>query len=211
MYYMGMHQKIHTKGNRKMTKKTKKRNLVLVAALCLCLVVGGVMALFTDTDTATNTFTIGDVDINLTEPNWDPDNASNLSPGATVAKDPQVVNASETNPCYAFLTVAVPKDTDGELFSYEVNEGWTLLSSETSEEDVNTYVYAYGTLEKEGMTSLAAGETTASLFDNVTLSDRSEFDDDSYDIPVNAYAIQVTDLSADTASGIWTLLQGELN
>lgn len=44
-----------------------------ILALSLCVVmaaiaiVGGTLAYFTDTDKATNTFTVGNIDINLTE------------------------------------------------------------------------------------------------------------------------------------------------
>ena len=51
--------------------KKKVLSLCLVAMLAITAVVGGTMAYFTDTDDATNEFTVGNVDIDLTEPNWD--------------------------------------------------------------------------------------------------------------------------------------------
>ena len=45
---------------------------ILTAALAVCmlatLVIGASLAYFTDTDSKTNTFTVGNVDITLTEP-----------------------------------------------------------------------------------------------------------------------------------------------
>ena len=60
----------------------KKKILVLclVVALAVTAVVGGTLAYFTDTDNETNTFTIGNVDIDLQE-TFDPDNAV-LRPGS---------------------------------------------------------------------------------------------------------------------------------
>lgn len=188
----------------------KKRNLIIAGALCVCLVFAGVMALFTDQDQATNTFTIGNVDITLEEPNWDENDAKDLSPNATVPKDPQVKNDSTTNPCYCYLEVTVPKDAQGQLFTLnDVSSQWTLVNSDTSGATANKYVYAYAANENT-MTSLASGATTPKLFTSVTLADRASFDATTYDIPVKAYAIQTTDLSQSTASGIWTLVKGEL-
>ncbi|MDO5323968.1 MAG: TasA family protein, partial [Clostridia bacterium] len=50
----------------------KKKVLVLAVSVCLVaiLAIGGTLAYFTDTDAKTNTFTVGNVDITLTEPNW---------------------------------------------------------------------------------------------------------------------------------------------
>ena len=104
-----------------MNKKTK-------AILCTASIVGvigvaGIMAYLTDTDTALNTITTGDVTIDLTEPTWDaavadktngdknnnniPDYAENVAPNATVAKDPQVQNTGANN-AYIYLKVTVP-------------------------------------------------------------------------------------------------------
>ena len=51
----------------------KKKILVLcvVLALAATTIIGGTLAYFTDTDNKTNTFTVGKVDITLTEPEWD--------------------------------------------------------------------------------------------------------------------------------------------
>ena len=49
-----------------------KKKITLVATsvlLVAALVIGGTLAYFTDTEEATNTFTVGNVDITLTEPN----------------------------------------------------------------------------------------------------------------------------------------------
>ena len=60
--------------------KKKILALCLVVALAVTAVVGGTLAYFTDTDNETNTFTIGNVDIDLQE-TFDPDNAV-LRPGS---------------------------------------------------------------------------------------------------------------------------------
>ena len=48
---------------------SKKKVVLIVASLCmvLMLAIGGTIAYFTDTDEATNTFTVGNVKIDLIE------------------------------------------------------------------------------------------------------------------------------------------------
>lgn len=51
------------------TKKKRIGKLALVSLLIFVLV-GNILAYFTDGDTATNTFNVGKVSIDLKEPNW---------------------------------------------------------------------------------------------------------------------------------------------
>ena len=52
-------------------KKKKIITVCLVVALVAVFAIGGSLAYFTDEDTKDNTFTVGNVDIVLDEPNWD--------------------------------------------------------------------------------------------------------------------------------------------
>jgi len=60
--------------------------MVLVAAIAL----GGTMAYFTDNDEAVNVFTMGKVNIELSEPGWNEKDGENLLPGSVRTKDPTV-------------------------------------------------------------------------------------------------------------------------
>ncbi|MDD6236205.1 MAG: hypothetical protein PUB00_02370 [Clostridiales bacterium] len=93
----------------------KKKATIAVVALVLvvCCAIGGAIAWLTDTTApVTNTFTVGDVDITLTE-TWNTDTNSDSSndtwtaklvPGNTYAKDPVVTVTNETNvDCYLFV------------------------------------------------------------------------------------------------------------
>ena len=46
--------------------------MIAATAMIGVLAIGGISAYFTDGDTATNTFTVGKVSIDLQEPNWNP-------------------------------------------------------------------------------------------------------------------------------------------
>ena len=98
-----------------------KRKLLLVA-LSLCMVailaIGGTLAYFTDTDAATNVFTVGNVDIELKE-NYIPN--STLVPTTGKDENGNVINAVEkdvwventgSEKAYVRLHIAIPAKLD---------------------------------------------------------------------------------------------------
>lgn len=88
--------------------KKKIIALCLIVALAATAVIGGTLAYFTDNDKAENVFTVGKVDIILTEPNWTStgsQDAPAVYPGEPLAKDPTVTVADGSNPCFVRLKV----------------------------------------------------------------------------------------------------------
>ena len=90
---------------------------IMAAALAVCmmatLVAGMTLAYFTDTESKTNTFTVGNVDITLTEPSWLGDtseDAVRLIPGKTIAKDPTITVATTSQTAYTFMKVQLSAD-----------------------------------------------------------------------------------------------------
>ena len=87
-----------------------KRKIILLAAtlvMVAILGIGGTFAYFTDTQTAENVFTVGNVDIELTEPKWEETgkaDAEDVYPGEPLAKDPTVENVGK-NPCFVRVKV----------------------------------------------------------------------------------------------------------
>ena len=86
--------------------KKKLVATVIAAALVASVGIGSTLAYLHDaTENATvNTFTIGDVKIDLDEPLWKPVNGDDMLPGATVEKNPIVTNVGQTE---AFIGVRV--------------------------------------------------------------------------------------------------------
>lgn len=179
----------------------KKRTvlfIVVVLLLAFALIIGGIAAYFTDTDTKTNTFTIGNVNITLTEPAWTaladtnnnnmPDAAEKMVPGDVVAKDPTVTVDSTSNPAYIFVKVEIPNypdestpavDTDlftlyheeNETATEGVNSGWVLVEDKGVASNVHTYVYAYASgSEVANLTAVNPNDSTTALFDSVKLT-----------------------------------------
>lgn len=114
--------------------KKKILALCLVVALAATAIIGGTLAYFTDGDEATNTFTVGNVSIDLIESKLSRDGGENsptddaikadaetymdylaeagknMVPGRTVAKCPYVINTGR-NDAYIRIRILIPVNT----------------------------------------------------------------------------------------------------
>ncbi len=107
----------------------KKRYVtVIIAAVIVLLVgVGSTLAwLIAKTPTLTNTFTLGNVEITLTETTG---STYKMVPGATLDKDPIVTVKAQSDACWLFVKVEKTTGFD-DLCSYETAEGWIPLPGE---------------------------------------------------------------------------------
>lgn len=105
----------------------KKKTLALVLALTLLVagVVGGTLAWLTDrTAEVKNTFTVGDINIGLTETTTD----YKMVPGNTIAKDPTVTVKANSEACWLFVQVTESENLDT-FITYAIANGWTKLKS----------------------------------------------------------------------------------
>lgn len=107
-------------------KKTRKALLLGVCAVLLVTAsVLGTIAYLTDkTETITNTFTVGNVDIDLKETK----NDFKMVPGNTIDKDPKVTVEAGSEDCYLFVKLEKSANFDTYL-TYEMAEGWTALEN----------------------------------------------------------------------------------
>jgi predicted ribosomally synthesized peptide with SipW-like signal peptide len=167
----------------------KKKILVLALTLSLVAItaLGATLAYFTATDEATNTFTVGNVKIDLTEPNWEStgiEDAASVYPGEALAKDPTVTNTG-ANPCLVRVKVEMPEDY-AQIISYETNYVPGALGTNWVKD--GDYFYY--------MAPLAAGASTSKLFEQIRFSTALTADEDieggdpSYNIVVSAEAMQ---------------------
>lgn len=209
----------------KKLSKTKVNNMkkgAVAVALVASLGLAGLSAYFTDTKTATNTFTVGSVKQELTEPNWQPEEGKDITPGKEVEKNPTIKNVGN-NTQYAFMKVEVPAaevttvNPDGtkaqtrekkELFTYVTNDGWTELESSETETSV-THVYYYG--KNNALTALNKGDS-ATLFNKVkfiNIVEDNETLTGNKNIVVNSYGVQSDNLTDKTPNAVWTLVQNQ--
>lgn len=91
-----------------------KKKTILVAAIAVmlvaALVVGGTLAYFTDkTEAKQNTFTVGNVGIDLTETAWDANADHTLVPGKFYDKNPTITVDANSQDAYVFLKLDLNK------------------------------------------------------------------------------------------------------
>ena len=113
----------------------KKKTIALIVCLTLIIgcAVGGTIAWLTDkTAAVTNTFTAGDVDIDLTETDVEGDgtltaNSYKMVPGNTITKDPKVTVVAGSEACWLFVKVEKSNNFDT-FMTYTMADGWTALN-----------------------------------------------------------------------------------
>lgn len=91
-----------------------KKKTILVAAIAVmlvaALVVGGTLAYFTDkTEAKQNTFTVGNVGIDLTETAWHDNDDHTLVPGKFYDKNPTITVKKDSQDAYVFLKLDLNK------------------------------------------------------------------------------------------------------
>lgn len=177
-----------------------KKKLVtgaLIAAFGAVAITGGTLAYFTDTEQADNTFTVGNVDITLTEPHWTTSgiqDAPEVYPGEPLAKDPTVKNDG-ANPCFVRIKVTgldclapagnITYRTD--YVTDKLGDNWV--------KGADGYFY-YNQV-------LAVGATTDALFDQIVMpTDLTNGYTANYDVVVTAEAVQ-----AQGAKASWSAVQ----
>ena len=167
--------------------KKKILSICLVAVIAVMAIAGASLAYFTAEDSAENVFTVGNVAIDLTEPNWETTGkveAEDVYPGEPLAKDPTVTNTGK-NPCFVRISVSnldqFAEKFDGAMITYRTDyvenalgENWVL----------HTDGYFYYTKV------LASGDQTDALFDQIVIPFALTNNVETKSIDVTAYAVQ---------------------
>ena len=86
--------------------KKKILSIALIAAL-VAIAAMGTIAYFTDDEEVTNVMTFGKVDIELTEPAWDPEEDHVLVPGVAYPKDPTLTLTCDSLQSWVMMDVKV--------------------------------------------------------------------------------------------------------
>ena len=116
----------------------KKKVIIAVVTLVLvfCFTVGGTLAwLQTETTSVVNTFTYGDINIDLEETDTGVDgdddpttNSYKMVPGNTIEKDPVVTVKVGSEACWLFVKIEKSSNYSTYLEDYVIADGWTALS-----------------------------------------------------------------------------------
>lgn len=113
--------------------KKKILTLVLALALVATCAIGGTVAYLIDTKTATNTFTIGNIDIELTGTTIAA-SGTKFVPGQPITANTQVSVKAGSEACYLFIKVTEENNTvsDVKIIDYTLKtDGWTAVNGVT--------------------------------------------------------------------------------
>lgn len=176
--------------------KKKITAIFLCVALVAIAIAGASLAYFTDTKSAENTFTVGNVKIDLTEPKWGETGekeAETVYAGEPLAKDPTVENVG-ANPCFVRIKVTgLDQFGDKGNITYRTDYVDGKLGTNWSRH-TDGYFYYTGVL--------AVGVETDALFDQVVMPTGLTGDEEAEAIVVTAEAVQ-----AQGARARWTDVQ----
>lgn len=102
---------------------------MLAVTLLIGCAIGGTVAWLTDKTTAvTNTFTYGDINIELTETTGE---NYKIIPGVDIAKDPKVTVKANSEACWLFVKVQESGTFVADKVTYSIADGWTALAGQT--------------------------------------------------------------------------------
>lgn len=163
--------------------KKKILAITLCVAMLAIMLVSGTLAYFTDEAEKENVFTVGNVDIELEEENWE--DVEDTYPGQKLDKDPTVENVGN-NPCFVRVMV-----TGLDQFVEEFGEEAFIKFLTDGEEDTlgekwefydDGYAYYTEALEVDA--------TTNALFDQIMLPVELTNSAETIPVVVTAYAVQ---------------------
>ena len=201
--------------------------IALIVSLIAIISYQTISAYYTDKDNVTNKFKMGELEVQVTEPNYE-DNKT-VSPGDEIVKDPTFSNVGGVDG-YVRAQVYVPISSEIkyvdenenivvpteeiEIFSYQVNAGWEEVTADGfsgvyEDENGNKYnVYTYKYLENGQEKIVHAGETIeTALFSKVKVINYLDIDKNTnLKIHVSALAIQADAGAADDA---WTYYKNQ--
>lgn len=177
----------------------KKKVTAIALAVCILAVavIGATMAYFTDTDSKTNTFTFGKVDIDLTEDSTDANGAvkgvistgggityPGVLPGLVYSKVPTVTVKRDSLDAWVIITATVPTvyDWDG-LFNDSIDTANFTKDRKTVGENTVYYFYANAAVTAG---SSVTPFTEVKINPALTQNDVAK----KFDMVINAYAIQ---------------------
>ncbi len=169
--------------------------MLAVTLLIGCAIGGTVAWLTAKTDPVVNTFTYGDINIELTETK--PENKqAKIIPGVNIEKDPKVTVKANSEACWLFVKVEEAGTFVTDKVTYSIDTGWTKLTGVTGVD--NVYYREVG--------AVTADTDFAVLKDNkVTVSDTLTKEDiqniTNPTLTFTAYAVQKDGI--DTVEAAW--------
>ena len=193
--------------------KKKLMAVALATIIAVMAVAGASLAWLTDTtDSVKNTFTYGNIDIELAETKGTISGAvrefGKVVPGDTIEKDPTVTVKANSENCYVYVKVENNVVLNNNVIvTLNIETNWELIGQTKNSDGSVVSLYKYNTM----IASQTIDNKLDPVFETVTFGD---FDSDDVatldaitdDIVVTAYAHQAdntTSGAADVAARAW--------
>lgn len=179
------------------------RGLVLVLALALIVGVAGgaTFAWLTATsDTVTNTFTYGDINITLGETTG---SDYKIIPGVDIAKNPLVTVLAKSEACWLFVKVEEEGTFVADKVTYSIADGWTKGDGTNIPANVYYREVAANAADQEFP---VLKDNKIYVSDTLTKIDIKDISTTTPKLSITAYAIQKDGM--DTAAQAWAAIPG---
>lgn len=174
----------------------KKKLTVSLAVLALvaCMAAGATLAWLTaTTQSVTNTFTYGDINITLDETTT----SYKMVPGNTIAKDPKVTVKANSEDCWLFVKVEKSDNFDS-FMTYGIADGWNALAG------VDGVYYREVTSSTTDTEYYVLSGNSVTVKDSVTKEDFAGLKGTMPTLTFTAYACQKDNVT--TATQAWNLV-----
>lgn len=172
------------------------KTMVMILAVMLivgCTIGGTVAWLTARTPAVTNTFTVGDINIDLAETTTD----FKMVPGNTIDKDPKVTVKAGSEACWLFVKVDASSNLE-DYIVYTIADGWIPLDGESG-----VYYREVPASETDTVFSVLANDKVT-VKDTVTKADMETLKEAGATQPTltfTAYAVQKDNIA--TAADAW--------
>ena len=176
----------------------KKKLTVSLAVLALvaCMAAGATLAWLTaKTSSVTNTFTYGDINIELKETTGE---SYKMVPGNKITKDPKVTVKANSEACWLFVKVEKSTNFD-EFMTYGIADGWTALAG------VDGVYYREVTSSTTDTEYYVLSGNLVTVKDSVTKEDFAGLKGTMPTLTFTAYACQKDNV--DSAADAWNLVK----
>lgn len=196
-----------------MNKKISVKALVVLMALVVLLgAIGGTLAWLVDrTDPVVNTFTYGDINIDLEEtptPDDDDDPDTNeyeMLPGEDITKDPKVTVNTDSKASWLFVKLEKSANFD-DFMEYEIADGWTQLKDAQGNDIEGVYYREVDEVIGEDVVYEVIKENKVHVKESVTKEMLNALDPEGEDatyptLTVTAYAVQKSGFEPEISEG----------
>lgn len=203
-----------------MKKTSKVLTLLLCAVLLIAGTVAGTVAYLSDSsETVTNTFSVGNIDIEmkehalgadgqLTDTETVEEDSYKILPGTQQPKDPFVRIFADSEACYVFVQVWEVNNAASDSLRYvswEIDDQWTLLKTENN---VSTYYLTLNhAMSDEDEEYNVLKDKTVSYSENLTKDMIDALGENVPQLVFKGFAVQLG--AASTADDAWAQVASE--